>query len=86
MNLVAMNYHYVSDMIVGGTLGWLVAAYVVQFGGAGRDGPAYRVTAILFSGEQQRDCHDAEYVREHRALSVGKSATGARPSFGGVAR
>jgi membrane-associated phospholipid phosphatase len=33
VSMIAMNYHFVSDVIAGSTLGWLVAAYAVQLAG-----------------------------------------------------
>ena len=30
LSLVAMNYHFVSDVIAGGVLGVMIAAYAVQ--------------------------------------------------------
>ncbi len=34
LSLVAMNYHFVSDVIAGSVLGALIAAYAVHFGAA----------------------------------------------------
>jgi membrane-associated phospholipid phosphatase len=30
VSLIAMNYHFVSDVIAGGVLGWIVATYAAH--------------------------------------------------------